>query len=96
MQEEMMPEQAPQEGAPKEGGQNQAQVLLAGVSMAMGKVAEMLPQIGGSEQDQQEMAQLMSQYQEIIGRVMGGGEPAKPQPGQAPVEAGANGVPMGV
>ena len=95
-----MPEelaQAPQEPAPQEGqGGGQAQALIAGVSMAMGKVAEMLPQIGGSEDDQQAMAQLMSQYQEIVGRVMGsGGEPEQAR-GQVPVEAGPSGVPMGV
>lgn len=81
------PEQQPQG--------NEAQVLIAGVGQGMAEVAKALPQIGGSEDDQAEMAELMDRYQSLMSRIMSGeGEQRAEGLPQVPVEAGPRGVPM--
>lgn len=91
---EAMPAQAPEQG----GGDNEAKTLIKGVSRAMGEVANMLPKIGGTEEDVAAMGDIISQYQQLVMKVVqGGGEaPAKaPAQGQAPAMGGPRGMPMG-
>ncbi len=90
-----------QEEAPEAGGAgNPAQTLIKGVSVAMGEVAKAIPKIGGSEDDVAAMGDLISQYQQLITKILQGdqGEPGEAQaaaPQQASAMGGPSGVPMG-
>jgi len=81
--------------APEQGGGKEAETMLKGISMALTKASDILPQLGAAEEDVQAMGSIVEQYQQIMSRVLGG-EAQGPQPaqGQAPMEAGPNGKPM--
>jgi len=95
MQGQPMPAE---EAAPQEGGGKEAETIIKGIAMAIDKVKEMIPQLGGSEEDAAALDKVNQAYQAVMSKVMGGGEaeemaPVAPQ--QSPAMGGAKGVPVG-
>ena len=99
MQGQPMP--APQGAAPQEQGkESNAQTLIAAVPKVLGKIQEMIPTLGGSEEDAAAMDQIIQAYQTLMSKVMGGGDAEEQgEPPQAPQQVssmgGAKGVPVG-
>ena len=95
--EQGMPIPAPEaaEQAPQEGGQDQAEAIIKGISQGISKVGEMIPQLGGSEEDVAAMDKVNQAYQAVMTKVMGGGEEAPQAPSQSSAMGGPQGVPVG-
>lgn len=101
---EMSPEQmqameAAEGEAKPEGGQGgDVMAKVEAVGQGLSELAQMLDQSqGATDQDREEMAQLISLFTGLVERKLGGGgeQGAKPEQGVLPADGGAKGVPMG-
>ena len=92
-------------GAPEGGGDQMgaATKIAQDVGGGLAKLAEMLDgSQGATDQDRQQMAQIISLYTDLVEKKLGGSAPGEdmppeegPMPAQLPAEGGAKGVPMG-
>lgn len=95
-----MQEQAGAGGGDQTG---QATKIAQDVGQGLAKLAEMLDgSQAATDQDRQQMAQIMSLYTDLVEKKLGGAGPgedpeaeAEPMPSEVPAMGGMKGVPMG-